>query len=162
MKWIIYRYCVPGGILLCFAFIAVGAVASLPWKLIFTVVGGILSFIYFMQKQKLEEIRLFKELFVEFNARYDDLNEKLNRIAAEDDSKEEFESGELDILFSYFNLCGEEYFYYKQGYIYPKVWKAWRNGMKIFYRNKRIREAWAKELENDSYYGFQLSELERH
>ena len=162
MKWIIYKYCIPGGLLRCFAFIAVGVVTSLQRDIIFTAVGGILSFIYFVQKQKLEEIRLLKELFTEFNARYNDLNEDLNRIVEEENSQKEFESKELDILYSYFNLCGEEYFYYKQGCIFPKVWKAWRNGMKILYQNKKIREAWAKELKNDSYYGFQLSELEKH
>jgi hypothetical protein len=142
-------------------FVILGLVFSLEWELIFTIVGGILSFIYFVQKQKLEEIRLLKELFTDFNARYDALNEELNRIASDNEAREGFTQQELDTIYNYFNLCGEEYFYYEQGYIHPKVWKAWRNGMKIFYRNERIRKAWAEELKNDSYYGFQLSLLEK-
>lgn len=161
MKWLLYRYCLHAGLFLCFAFIIFGAVEHIDWKLNMTIVGGILSFTYFVQKQKLDEIKLLKDLFNEFNARYDGLNEDMNRIASKGDSGEGFKSEELDTLYSYFNLCGEEYFYFKQGYIYPQVWKAWRNGMKIFHRNQRIRKVWAEELGNDSYYGFQFSELER-
>jgi hypothetical protein len=68
----------------------------------------------------------------------------------------------LDTLYNYFNLSGEEYFYYKQGYIYPEVWKAWRNGMKIFYQVERIKQEWDKELSNDSYYGLKPSELQEN
>ena len=148
MKWIVYRYCIPCGLIICLAFIAVGILTPLKWQLILTVIGGILSFIYFVQKQRLEEMRLFKELFTEFNARYDDLNEDLNKICQEKDNTKPLGQNQIDLLYNYFNLCGEEYFYYKQGFIYPKVWKAWRNGMKIFYRNKRIKDAWAEELNN--------------
>lgn len=133
---------------------------TVDWKIVVTLISVAFSFTYFVQKQKLEEMKLFKELYGEFNARYDDLNESLNRILR-DKSGKKLEPDELDILYNYFNLCGEEYFYYRQGYIYPKVWKAWRNGMKIFYANERIRKTWADELKNDSYYGFQLSELEK-
>lgn len=45
-----------------------------------TITGGFISFFYVVQKQKLEELQTFKELFNEFNRRYDKLNEKLNRI----------------------------------------------------------------------------------
>lgn len=44
--------------------------ASQNWQIVVTATGGALSLAYFIQKQKLEELRLFKELFVEFNARY--------------------------------------------------------------------------------------------
>jgi len=39
--------------------------------LIVTIVGAALGFCYFAQKQKLEELQLLKELFTEFNRRYD-------------------------------------------------------------------------------------------
>lgn len=51
-----------------------------PVTTIATVVGALLSVIYFLQKQKLEELRLFRELFEEFNTRYDGMNERLARI----------------------------------------------------------------------------------
>jgi ABC-type iron transport system FetAB permease component len=48
-----------------------------PLPSIATLSGVALTTIYFVQKQKLEEIKLFKELFTEFNARYECLNENL-------------------------------------------------------------------------------------
>lgn len=46
---------------------------------------GWLSLIFLVQKQRLEELRLFKELFAGFNARYDRMNGQLMRIATEPD-----------------------------------------------------------------------------
>ena len=64
----------------------------------------------------------------------------------------------LDTLNDYFNLCGEEYLFYRRGYIYPEVWKSWVAGMKIYYANERIKKLWAQELSNQSYYGLNVSE----
>ena len=162
VKNFVLRYYLPIALTACLLVIIVALIVrdDVDWRLSVTIVGGILSSIYFVQKQRLEELRLFEELFTEFNARYDELNESMNRILR-GDSEAKLEPDELDILYNYFNLSGEEYFYYKQGYIYPEVWKAWRNGMKIFYQSQRIKEEWEKELANDSYYGFKLSELEK-
>jgi len=128
---------------------------KLDWKLNITLVGSIISSIYFVEKQKLEQMVLFKELFTKFNERYDGLNEKLNEILEEDKQKE-LTQEQIDILYDYFNLCSEECLFYKQGFIYPEVWKAWCNGMKIFGKNKRIKELWQKEVRTDSYYGFEF------
>ena len=112
-----------------------------------------------LQKQKTEELQLFKGLFTEFNSRYDQLNEKLNELNAirDEGPEKELEKKERDILFNYFNLCGEEYLFFSQGYIYPEVWRAWHNGMLIFYQNPRIKKLWDEELKTGSYYGLQLS-----
>ena len=59
------------------------------------------------------------------------------------------------ILNEYFNLCGEEYLVWKQGYLYPEVWKSWRKGMQYFFDQPRVREIWEKELSSDSYYGIE-------
>jgi len=110
-----------------------------------------------LQKQKTEELQLFKGLFTEFNRRYDGMNEKLNAIP---DKPEEMEidDKERKILFDYFNLCGEEYLFFSQGYIYPEVWLAWHKGMKIFRKNSRIKREWDKELETGSYYGLNFND----
>jgi len=123
-----------------------------------TLVGGLFSFIFFMQKQQHEELNTFRELFTEFNERYDKLNEKLNRIRNADNN-EPLSACEKDILFEYFNLCGEEYLYYKKGYIYPKVWKTWCNGMKFFLKNDRIGTLWKEEENEEYYYGLTLTEI---
>lgn len=117
--------------------------------------GAIISLFYFIQKQKLEELRLFKELFKEFNERYSRLNGKLLNIATSNSiviTKEEQET-----LVEYFNLCAEEYFYYRKGYIDPTVWQAWQNGMKALLLIPRIENAWKKECETNSYYGLRIA-----
>ena len=163
MKHFVFKYYSGIAILLCIGGILLGIKyqRDLKWELVATFIVSVISSVFVVQKQRLEELRLFNELYAKFNSRYDALNKSLNEIWR-GELEAGLKPGELDTLYNYFNLCGEEYFYYKQGYIYPEVWKAWRNGMKIFYQNERIKKAWAKELKNDSYYGFQLSELEKN
>ena len=45
-----------------------------------TILGSILSLLYFLQKQKPAELQLFRSLFKEFNERYDGMNEGVSRI----------------------------------------------------------------------------------
>src|ERR1700694_1418716 len=58
-------------------------------SLIGSIIAAALGFCYFAQQQKLAEISLFKELFTEFNKRYDDLNERLREIATSGDLPDE-------------------------------------------------------------------------
>lgn len=131
-------------------------IPDLDWKLAVTILGGILWAAYLIQKQKLDETHLFKELFAEFNKRYDELNEDLNQILQCGDNKK-LEPQDINRLNDYFNLCGEEYFFYKQEFIPYEVWRAWCNGMKYFLDDKRIREYWLQEEKTNSYYGLTLS-----
>lgn len=124
-------------------------------SLLITLVGGLVSFFYFIQKQKIKELLLFKQLFTEFNSRYDKLNESLNKIVAEDSSKP-LSPDEKDTLNDYFNLCGEEFLFYKRGFIYEEVWKAWHNGMSYYVASKRIGDRWKEEKKTDSYYGLEM------
>ncbi len=107
--------------------------------------GVYLSIMYFFQKQNLEELKTFKELFVEFNSRYDDLNCKLNEIESQENKKE--------ILDDYFNLCAEEYLFYKKGLIVKEVWRSWCKGMIIHLENRIVSEYWNEAQKEDSYYG---------
>lgn len=124
-------------------------------KVLVTIIGGVWAFAFGLQKQQIEEIRLFRELFKEFNARYDEMNDDLNLIyqQAADLPPTEIE---IKILFDYFNLCGEEFLYVEKGFIYPEVWQAWRNGMIFFRQNPRIKRLWDEDLKNDSYYGLKF------
>jgi hypothetical protein len=125
-------------------------------KLLATMLGTFLSLLYFLQKQRLEETKLFREIFTECNAKYDAMNEELNAIVNSPDDYE-LKPKERDTLNDYFNLCGEEYLYYSQGYIFPEVWQAWYNGMQFFLRNKRISSVWSEEIESGSYYGLSFN-----
>ena len=122
--------------------------------LVLTLFGTVLSLIYFLQKQRLEELKLFREIFADCNKRYDELNDDLNAIVR-GPQDEELTDCQLGQLMDYFNLCGEEYLYYSQGYLYPEVWNAWHNGMKFYLENSRIAGVWSKE-NKDSYYGLPL------
>jgi cell shape-determining protein MreC len=124
-----------------------------------TALGGLVSFYYFIQKQQLDELTLFKDLFDNFNSRYDSLNQSLNTILQKDES-EPLMPEEISKLYDYFNLCGEEYLYYTLGYIYPEVWRAWRNGMITYLKHERIREQWLNEEKSNSYYGLTLTKLD--
>lgn len=116
--------------------------------------GAILSVVYFVQKQKLEETKLFREIFQECNRRYDAMNELLEMARASDEAH--LNTEETSLLVDYFNLCGEEYLYYRQGYVPPAVWEAWYLGMKIVICSPRINELWRSEKATGSYYGLPL------
>jgi hypothetical protein len=122
-------------------------------NLVLSIIGAIATFSYFLYRQHLSETKLFKELFVEFNARYDKLNNGLNKIV--DGSKQgELSENERELLFSYFNLCAEEYLFYTAGYIDEFVWQSWCRGMNHFFGHPRVRHLWDADCMTDSYYGF--------
>lgn len=119
-----------------------------------TFVGAILSIIYFIQKQKLEEMRLFRELFKDFNSRYDKMHADIYRII--NDSNVDLSDDVRLKVIDYLNLCGEEYLYFKLGYIEPSVWEAWNNGMKIIVAKQPIQTIWRHEKLSGSYYNLPL------
>ena len=121
-----------------------------------TLVVGLFSFAYTVQKQELEESKLFRDLFGDFNRRYDEMDPKLNQILWEENQKKPLSPEQKDTLNRYFNLCAEEFLYFRKGYIDPRVWDAWISGMTTYCQNVRIREFWSAELRTDSYYGFKL------
>src|SRR5258708_17062454 len=151
IKRYIFRYYLLISVAVFIGAVALALIKGANWASLAAICGGALSFAFGVQKQQLEEIKLFKELFEQFNRRYDELNEGLNRIAQPTDSQ--LNAGEKAALFKYFNLCGEEYLYFQQGFIYPEVWLAWKNGMRSFRESPRIRELWDRELKTYSYYG---------
>lgn len=122
-------------------------------ELLLSGIAAITGFTYFLYRQHLDETKLFKELFVEFNARYEKLNDGLNAIlfGLRDD---DLSDAERELLFNYFNLCAEEYFFYKAGYIDQDVWRSWHRGMDVFFKHPRIRGLWDRDCKADFYYGF--------
>ena len=107
--------------------------------------GAFAGFIYFLYRQHLDETKLLKELFVEFNAHYDERNERLNQIKDAPKAKQ-LEPDERKTLFDYFNLCSEEYLFYKAGYIDEEVWQSWLRGMAYFASNSRVLNLWREEI----------------
>ena len=125
-------------------------------SLFITSIGTALAFSYFVLQQKLAEAKMLKELFTEFNNRYNKLNDKLNSHSTECTGYPEVDNAIQD----YFNLCAEEYFFHKEGCIPNEVWESWKNGMKHFFcNNEAVKRAWQNEMKNSSnkqsYYGFE-------
>jgi hypothetical protein len=123
-------------------------------EILISAIVGVAGLTYSLYRQHLDEAKLFKELFAEFNARYDALNDGLNAILF-GSAEGALSAEEKEHLFSYFNLCAEEYFFYKAGYIDGLVWESWYRGMNVFFKHPRIQELWQQDRKADSYYGFQ-------
>ncbi len=138
------------------AYLVLGYLPPTPdWKLLLTAFGAILSFVYFVQKQRLEELKLFKELFAEFNARYDRFNDQLAKLSK--DPASPLQAQDQQLVIDYFNLCAEEYLFYRLGYLPPVVWASWYCGIVANLRDPRIRQLWQREVTTDSYYGLRIA-----
>lgn len=96
--------------------------------------------------------KFFKELFTDFNKRYDGLNNFLNQI--KDDQK--LTEVEKQRVIDYLNLCAEEYMWVKKGWIPEHIWTSWKNGIKLHQSKSPIKEVFEEErrLWKSSYYGF--------
>ncbi len=123
-----------------------------------TTLGAVLGFCFIVQKQKLEELRLFRDLFTDFNCRYDEMNEKLENIL----TGNQIEDSKLrKTLVDYFNLCAEEYLFYDEGFIHRAAWRSWCLGMLYYLKDERIRKIWDDEVGRDSYYGLTLGVVQK-
>jgi hypothetical protein len=125
-------------------------------EFLLSITGAIAALVHFLYAQHNHNTERFIGLFRDFTARYDRLNNRLNAMILRDGVT--LLSGEDKLLlYDYFNLCAEEYLYFKSGYIDIEVWQAWLRGMGYFASNSEIRRLWQGELDSDSYYGFSLA-----
>lgn len=125
-------------------------------KLLLGIIGAVATLYFGITKTQMENDRFFKELFRDFNLRYTALNECLYNITNSGKELEELSFKEKDKIYDYFNLCAEEYYWYKKNRISPTVWKSWKNGMDFWYSKPIIKEMWKDEMANsnsrESYY----------
>jgi hypothetical protein len=121
------------------------------------IVAGVIGFCYFAQQQKLAETQLFHTLFTAFNGRYDAMNGDLIDIV---DGKLSAGKDVRKIVVDYFNLCAEEYLFFREGYIHDEVWCAWCRGMLWYLRRHPFREIWNDEVTTDSFYGLTLEVIQ--
>ena len=130
-----------------------------------TILGGIgvvITLIYSAANKRLNHQKMEKELFKEFNERYNSLNEDLRSITSdtkfEDLTKlasKTVEGKTLDlVLIDYFNLCAEEYYWKKRKRIGLEIWNAWHDGMMYYYNFPAVKNLWKTECESGwrSYY----------
>ena len=121
-------------------------------------IAGTPGFYYFVQQQKLSETELFHHLFTAFNARYDKLNGPLAEIAERAHAQS---TVERNIVVDYFNLCAEEYLFFKEGYIHRDAWRSWCRGMLWYLRRHPFRDIWHEEVKGESFYGLSLAVIEQ-
>jgi hypothetical protein len=116
------------------------------------VLGTCVAFYFGLLRQWLDHDKMFKELFSEFNMRFDALNGDLNEIVNQRKPNNKEES---DVIQDYLNLCAEEYLWYKTGRIEKEVWEAWRLGMQYYIdKSYKIKLHFSKEKAyKGSYYG---------
>lgn len=111
---------------------------------------------------KISNDQLQKELFKEFNERYDKLNNKIDiitKIRKEDWKKlKKKEKNELyAVIIDYLNICAEEYFWKEEGRINPKIWASWEKGMNDNYnKSELIQSIWEKECEKEGYKSYYI------
>jgi hypothetical protein len=145
---------------------------------LFEIIGGVFVFAWGVIWKIREENRVEKELFEKFNDRYDKYNDVFNLLRKETSPNDIYKNENLDeetsknnhlklnitsservenLIIDYFNLCAEEYLWYKRGLISNSIWDAWKAGMKSNLEIPFIYCLWIRETRNtesrDSYYG---------
>lgn len=85
--------------------------------------GLLINLIYNYHSSKLSKDRMNKELFIEFNKRFDALNDILEGIVGKCNNLEELNKyPELRFkLNDYSNLCAEEYYWYTKNRIDKRI-----------------------------------------
>ncbi len=135
---------------------------TLVATIILGVIGIIVTGYYSRHTKKLAHEQLLKQLFTEFNGRYDKLNNYMSLIEKQYPTIELLsEAKDADILkqkvIDYFSLCAEEFFwYYHKKRIDTVIWKSWQSGMNYWYNHvPAIKYLWELEVQTigkSSYY----------
>lgn len=129
--------------------------------LILSTAGFVMTAYYSWHSKRIANHQMMKDLFTEFNQRYDCLNEDLELIhkhygSLEDLKKSEHFDHYRSVVIDFFNLCAEEYYWYRKGRIDKNVWRSWHVGMNSWYRSSKvIEDLWKNEVDNgflESYY----------
>lgn len=130
--------------------------------LIISIVAIYLTFRYQNHSKKMVNDKMLKELFTEFNQRYDKINNTLQKASKNklEDCKD-LNTPVLDPYYSaiidFFNLCAEEYYWYQEGRIDDKIWNSWFKGMNdIFNSSPAIQSLWKEECENKGYKSYYI------
>jgi hypothetical protein len=157
MKTKIYRYLdiivfITATSISCLLYLLVGKL-ELP----VTIFAGGITLSVSIRQNRIENDRMFKELFLMFNLKYDEkFNNRLIEIERKTDRMHNYilTEDEADLVIDYLNLCAEEYLWFWKGRIDRKVWNSWEEGMKYYLNIQSIREIVEKEKkQKNSYYG---------
>jgi hypothetical protein len=152
---IIWLASIAGAVLILVVYLIVPP-AHQNSSVLLTVVGGVGALAFYLHRRHAQEARLVKELLADFNERYDKLGTDLQFAVCRNGDFEK----ETELKFvRYFNLCAEEWLFWRAGYIYDPVWQAWQNGMRQYSKDKRVMSLWDAEAKTNSYYGFDFRQV---
>lgn len=126
-------------------------------ELALSIIAAGISISFGIRQYKIENDKMFKELFSAFNQKYDEkFNDYLNDIDSKVQQQEAYvlTATERKIIVDYLNLCAEEFLWYKKKRIDEAVWLSWENGMLYYLKIKPIKDIVESEKkQKDSYYG---------
>jgi hypothetical protein len=136
--------------------------STLIATIILGVLGITLTAYYSWHNKRIADEQMTKQLFTEFNLRYDALNNYLFQIAQDYPSLELLSKAEnskelKQKVIDYFSLCAEEfYWYHHKKRIDSLIWKSWQSGMNYWYNEvPAIKALWEEEVKSngkESYY----------
>lgn len=123
---------------------------SLLATIILGSIGIILTAYYSWHTKKIAHEQMQKQLFTEFNSRYEKLNEHLVYMEKNCRTIEELDQAEnADFLKSkvidYFSLCAEEfYWYYHKKRVESLIFNSWQSGMNYWYNKVPAKKFYGK------------------
>src|SRR5688572_7695158 len=97
-------------------------------ELLIAILGFGISIAFSLRQSRIENDRIFKELFLMYNEKYDKkFNNCLNYIIQQVSKNPEYELTEkqVSLIIDYLNLCAEEYLWYTKGRIDKIAWNSW-------------------------------------
>ncbi|PUV22543.1 hypothetical protein [Sphingobacterium athyrii] len=119
-------------------------------------IAGCIAYNYQKGNLDISHEKMEKELFTEFNGRYDMLNDKLSELDTNLNLKNLNKDLEK-IVIDYFNLCAEQYYWYNKKRISEEIWNSWHSGMMYYYQKYPVvQELWEKETEGEKYKSYYL------
>lgn len=121
------------------------------------ILGLGISIAFSLRQSRIENDKMFKELFIMYNEKYDiKFNETLNEIVDQTKFNKDYELSDTELLkvADYLNMCAEEYLWFTKGRIEGAAWKSWERGMSYYLSQPPIKRYVEKEkLLKQSYYG---------
>ena len=117
--------------------------------IILAIVASFLAYRHNKLTREISNDNLQKQLFTEFNSRYDKLNDLLRFVMEfSQEKEEEFMKALENEMFGeftksyikfkindYFNLCSEEYYWYSKRRVDERIWSSWKKGMNDIYNS---------------------------
>lgn len=144
--------------------------------IILAIVASFLAYRHNKLTREISNDNLQKQLFTEFNSRYNKLNDLLRFVMEfSQEKEEEFMKALENEMFGeftksyikfkindYFNLCSEEYYWYSKRRVDERIWSSWKKGMNDIYNSSSIiQNQWQDEIRNEGWKSFYLDKPTR-